>query len=545
MPSTRPEPGPASHRFSRRRVVGIGAGAAGALAMSGLTNVAGAARQAAATPDVDDLEAAIGQILSDPRYRPSRLGLYVADLATGETVYDIRGDEWFLAASTTKVWAASAALDAYGPDFRFETPIYRTGEIGADGALEGDLVLVASGDLTMGGRDTPEGEIAFTPIDHINAVTFPELATLTPQDPLAGLDALAAQVAEAGITRVAGDVIIDDRLFPSMEKDGYILSPVWINDNLIDVTVTPGAEGEAAELDWRPKAATYQVENRVTTAAAGAGTAISISSPAPGQLIVEGQIPADQAQAVPTWQVEDPSAFARTLLIEALERAGVTVGADPAGGNPVDTLPEQGSYAAEQQVALHTSLPFSENLKLIMKTSHNQHADMLIFLLALKQGETDFESGVLAINPIIEQAGIDPALVAISDGRGNVYTDLFSPRVVCQMLMHMATRDDFAAFYDAMPILGVDGTETLTVTPESPVAGKAAAKSGTTVDGDVLNQRGLLMTRALAGYLTGQSGRELVFGLYLNNVPAPDLLADTLTIIADHGAIVEALYERT
>jgi D-alanyl-D-alanine carboxypeptidase/D-alanyl-D-alanine-endopeptidase (penicillin-binding protein 4) len=113
------------------------------------------------------------------------------------------------------------------------------------------------------------------------------------------------------------------------------------------------------------------------------------------------------------------------------------------------------------------------------------------------------------------------------------------------MLMHMATRDDFAAFYDAMPILGVDGTETLTVTPESPVAGKAAAKSGTTVDGDVLNQRGLLMTRALAGYLTGQSGRELVFGLYLNNVPAPDLLADTLTIIADHGAIVEALYERT
>ena len=109
----------------------------------------------------------------------------------------------------------------------------------------------------------------------------------------------------------------------------------------------------------------------------------------------------------------------------------------------------------------------------------------------------------------------------------------------------MSTRDDFPAYFASMPILGVDGTEVLTVTADSPVAGKAAAKSGTTVDGDVLNQRGLLMTRALAGYLTGKSGREMVFGLYINNVPAPDLLADTLTIIAEQGAIVEVLYERT
>ena len=77
------------------------------------------------------------------------------------------------AASTTKVWGSAAALDAYGPDFRFETPIYRTGEIGADGALDGDLILVASADLTMGGRDTEDGQIAFTPIDHINATALP------------------------------------------------------------------------------------------------------------------------------------------------------------------------------------------------------------------------------------------------------------------------------------------------------------------------------------------------------------------------------------
>jgi serine-type D-Ala-D-Ala carboxypeptidase/endopeptidase (penicillin-binding protein 4) len=262
-------PGPSTRRLSRRSVLGrSGAGvAAGALAAAGLGR--SAAAQDGATPLADDLAGDIDRILAHPRYRPSRLGLYVADRDTGETLYDIRGNEWFLAASTTKNWGVSAALDAYGPDYHFETPVYRTGEIGADGTLDGNLVMVASGDPTMGGRDTEEGTIAFTPIDHINATAFPELVTLTPQDPLAGLDDLARQVAEAGISHVTGDVIIDDRLFPRMDKDGYVLSPVWINDNLIDVIVTPGSEGEAANIEWRPMTSAYQVENQVTTVAAG------------------------------------------------------------------------------------------------------------------------------------------------------------------------------------------------------------------------------------------------------------------------------------
>jgi D-alanyl-D-alanine carboxypeptidase len=59
---------------------------------------------------------------------------------TGETIFDIRGDEWFLAASTTKLFTGAAALDACG-------------------------------------RDTADGHIAFTPIDHINATAFPKLVT--------------------------------------------------------------------------------------------------------------------------------------------------------------------------------------------------------------------------------------------------------------------------------------------------------------------------------------------------------------------------------
>lgn len=526
-------------RLTRRQALGYG-GAAGAAALLGVRHVSA---QATPVTGSDDLAAAIGEILADPRYAPSRLGVHVADRDTGEALLDIRGDEWFLAASTTKLFSGAAALDALGPDFRFETPVYRTGTVGADGTLDGDLVLVASADLTMGGRDTKDGEIAFTPIDHINAVAFPALVTLTPQDPLAGLDDLAGQVAAAGITQVTGEVIIDDRLFEAMPKDEYILTPVWINDNLIDLSLTPGKAGEAATLEWRPQSAAFEVENAVQTVAAGEAAATTVSSPSAGKIRIEGQIPEDQANYVQVYQVQDPSAHARTLLIEALERAGVTVAAPATGENPVDRLPAQSAYAEADRVALHRSLPFSENLKLIEKVSHNQHADMLIFLLALHAGVTNFDEGMLQIGAFLEKSGLDSSSVSLSDGRGNEYTDLFSPSTVGRLLSYMATRPDFDTYLQALPILGVDGTEATTVEPDSPVAGKAMAKSGTTVAGDSANQRALVMTRALAGYMTGKSGREVVFGIYLNNVPLASL-DDIFPVLTEHGAIAEAIFER-
>ena len=40
----------------------------------------------------------------------------------------------------------AAALAAFGADYKFETPVYRRGEV-VEGHLHGDLILVAKGDL--------------------------------------------------------------------------------------------------------------------------------------------------------------------------------------------------------------------------------------------------------------------------------------------------------------------------------------------------------------------------------------------------------------
>jgi serine-type D-Ala-D-Ala carboxypeptidase/endopeptidase (penicillin-binding protein 4) len=494
--------------------------------------------QAAAEPLPPEIRA----IMDGTKYRTGNWGLYVADRASGQSLHELNPDAMVLAASTTKLYSTAAALDAYGADYRFETPIYRRGAIDAAGVLQGDLILVASGDLTMGGRDTPEGRIAFTAPDHAEANILPG-ATLTPQDPLAGLDELARQVAAAGVRQVTGDVVIDARLFPQTPKDDYVLSPIMINDNLIDLTLTSGSAGQPATLNWRPQTAAYQVRSEVQTVTAGGMLDVTVTAPQPGVILLQGQMPADQAELLRTYQVADPPAFARILLIEALGRQGVVVAAPPTGPNPTAQLPPSGSYTAGERVASLRSLPFAETIRLINKVSMNRQADTLVYLLAVKYGKTAFDDGMEEIAAFLRRAGLDPALVSLSDGRGNEYTDLFSPRTVSQLLRYMATRPDFAVYYDAQPVLGVDGTETNTVPPTSPVRGKAAAKSGTTVAGDAMNERLVLMVRGSAGYLTARSGRELVFGLYVTNVPM-SRIEDVFTIIGDFGTIVEALYER-
>ena len=171
---------------------------------------------------------------------------------------------------------------------------------------------------------------------------------------------------------------------------------------------------------------------------------------------------------------------------------------------------------------------------------------MLLFLLALKRGETDFQDGLTAIRDFVKKRGIDPGLVSLSDGRGNEYTDLFSPRTVTTLLRDQAKSRDARPYRDALPILGVDGSEKDTVPATSRIAGKAMLKSGTTVAGDGMNERAIIMTRGLAGYMTGKSGRELVAAIYVTDVPlGDDMVPELLKIIEDQGVILEYVYDRT
>ena len=193
-------PASGTSRLSRRAAL-RGAGATGIALSATASGLTAGATQEATPVSGQPLPDAIAAVMNQPRYAEyTQWGIYAVDRETGEAVYDLNSVQRYVPGSTTKLFPAAAALTAYGPDFRFQTPVYRRGEV-VDGALDGDLILVASGDITMGGRDQPDGTLAYGNIDHTDANAVPGVATLTDTDPLAGLDALARQVADAGSPR--------------------------------------------------------------------------------------------------------------------------------------------------------------------------------------------------------------------------------------------------------------------------------------------------------------------------------------------------------
>src|SRR5262249_42236627 len=208
-----------------------------------------------------------------------------------------------------KLFSCAAALVALGADYKFETPVYRTGPV-IDGRLHGDLVLVASGDLTLGGRTDAHGKLAYTEDDHTYANSSTSKSTLTATDPLAGLRSLARQVHAAGIRQVEGEVLVDDRLYPRSQGSGSgpdILTPIMVNDNVVDVLVRASDRvGERAFLTMRPETNFVQMDTQVTTVAADRQTLIDLVVTGPQRFLVRGQIALGSRPVLRIFPVEDP-----------------------------------------------------------------------------------------------------------------------------------------------------------------------------------------------------------------------------------------------
>ncbi|TKJ44529.1 D-alanyl-D-alanine carboxypeptidase/D-alanyl-D-alanine-endopeptidase [Candidatus Aerophobetes bacterium Ae_b3a] len=402
---------------------------------------------------------------------------------------------------------------------------------------------MASADLTMDGRTTPDGRIAYANMDHTDAGMDGIFeAILTEADPLAGLNELARQVAASGIKHVKGDVIIDNRLFETITSPaGITRTPTVINDNIIDFTIRAAKLAEKASVDYGPRTIACQVEAKVDTVSSNKEPQIEITSTSPGRIILRGEVPEGYQPVIRVYGIEDAASFARTLLIEALERTGIEVEAAPLGINPSNKLPESGTYKETERIALLLSPPYKELVKLILKVSHNLGADMTPILIAVENGKKTLEEGLSIEGDIFRKMGIETEAISISDGAGGDRADLISPSAVVQLLSFMHKSPHFQYLYNALPILGVDGSLTHFATPDNAARGKVFAKTGTLISGNLMNDRPIMIAKGLAGYITTAKGRQLAFALYVNNTPM-QTLDDLGRIGSEQGRICEVIY---
>lgn len=174
-----------SSTFTRRALL---ATALSSVASVALANAPATSPRPAVRPGTlaDDPERGLDQvadILSDANLGGT-VGFVLADMASGRVLEANVPEVGLPPASVTKAVTALFALEALGPNYRFQTEVLGTGPI-EGGVLQGDLVLVGGGD--------------------------PNLVT----DQLAEL---LDQIVDAGITKITGSFFVWDKALPYREE---------------------------------------------------------------------------------------------------------------------------------------------------------------------------------------------------------------------------------------------------------------------------------------------------------------------------------------
>ena len=484
----------------------------------------------------------IQAIMDRPEFKHALFGIEFYSLDKSKVVYSINGDKLFTPGSTTKLLTEGTALSLLGADYRFRTRVYRTGRVDEEGALDGDLILVASGDPNLSGRLRDDGTLAFENEDH--SYDGDPNTRAVPGDPLLVIRRLAQQVKDKGIKKIRGNVIVDASMFREGARElgtGVVMSPIVINDNIIDVVVTPGpSEGAAIAFTSSPATSYVTFVNRAKTGRADSEPDIRFtanpSGPETQNVTIAGSFPAGKSPILFKYIVPSPTRFAQYVFTEALKEKGIAIETQP-GFRDLNLLAQ--SYVPEQMIAEHVSPPLKEEIKVTLKVSQNLHASITPLVLAAILAPKTERTGFDLEKDLLVKAGLDPMGAQQADGAGgNAH---FSPEFMVNYLTYMSRQKDFQVFYDALPILGKDGT-LFDIQTQSPAAGSVHAKTGTFSVLDPLNRRVLVTGKGLAGYMTTKKGEKLAFAIYINNVSVADGDAVKKIVGQAVGEIAAAAY---
>jgi serine-type D-Ala-D-Ala carboxypeptidase/endopeptidase (penicillin-binding protein 4) len=474
------------------------------------------------------LDRRIDRVLRQSAAQRGFWGIEVIDLATGKVLYSRNSEHLFLPASNMKLFTTAAAIEKLSPDFVFRTTVESETAPDSRGRLK-DLFLVGRGDPNLSGRILPyvPNSVRQDRADHV----FQELAD---------------QVKARGVQEITGNLVADDSYFlwepfsPNWAADdlqwgyGAPVTALAFNDNALLLRFRPGSKvGDTAQVALEPVSDYYQLNNRLETSGAGSTKRIYVERiPDSMQLDVWGEIPAGCDESETTVAINHPPRLIGEVFRQALEARGIGVRGTvkvkhftrleaASMGNPFL------NPRARLVLAEHDALPLREEIKVINKESLNLHAEMLLRTLAHElKNYGSLTVGLEVLRDFAAQAGVAHEETFFSDGSGLSREDLISPGAVANLLAYMAHSPNFDAFYNSLPVAGVDGTlaDRFLGTPG---AGRIHAKTGSVEH-----------VNALSGYMVLPAGKRFVFSIIVNNHPLNDKEG---AAAVDHVAL--AVYE--
>jgi D-alanyl-D-alanine carboxypeptidase/D-alanyl-D-alanine-endopeptidase (penicillin-binding protein 4) len=433
------------------------------------------------------LKEQIDAALADPGLAGAKIGIAVADVDSGKTLYARNDAGLFNPASNVKLFTTAAALAVLGPEYRWKTVAYAESPI-ASGELKGRLYLKGHGDPTLVVED---------------------------------LWRITADLYSGGLRKIDGDLAVDDSFFddvrvgPGFDQKNEDLpfrapnGALSLNYNAVAVHVFPGAEETApARVIVDPQTPYFTVVNDARTVTGGR-TFLTVEAKETAdhtEIQVRGHIRLGDPGQTLLRRVAHPDLYAAYAFRELLGRRGIKL----AGGVVRATVP-----ATARPLTAHYSQPLGVVVRDVNKRSNNFMAEQILKTLGAETGGRPgtWQKGLEAVAGFLDRLGIPRDKYKMTNGSGLYASNLFSPTQLVTLL-RLAYKDfRFAAdFIGSLALAGADGT--IGHRMEGGLAERyVRAKTGT-----------LAGVSCLAGYAGAPGHAPLAFAILMNDVADPSTL---------------------
>ena len=485
---------------------------------------------------IEDLRAEIRGRLIRPELNRGQVGIKIVSLNSGNVVFEQNSEKYFMPASNMKNFTVAAALEKLTPDYRFVTSVFASSLPDASGTIKGDLRIYGRGDVSISTAFFPP--VSPTPLPgSLSARSEPALgspspaATNTDAVYYQGIDKLVDKIIAAGVKQVDGSIVGDDSYFKGhaipegWEWDdlqsyfGAEVSALPVNDNAVDLSVTPGPVGYSCSVKLSPYNPIYRIKNSCITTAAGSPRTLRVHKVLGQNLLeISGTLPIGNGGFKNSIAVTRPAELFAALVRQRLVERGVAVTGQyrvpPAAVSAINvTAPSESVELAKIE-----SPPLSLIAAKTMKPSQNMYTETLLWtlgeetrkriLVAPNAPMPDSVSlGKAEVKSFLTGIGIPEDGIVQYDGSGLSRHNLITPAAVVQLYTYMAKQSKFAqAWRDSLTIGGVDGT-------------LANRFKGTLAEKNMRGKTGTIdQVSALSGYITTAGGDQLVVSFVVNGV---------------------------
>ncbi|MBC5802311.1 MAG: D-alanyl-D-alanine carboxypeptidase/D-alanyl-D-alanine-endopeptidase [Candidatus Eremiobacteraeota bacterium] len=430
------------------------------------------------------LQHAMASIFSDDITQDgSGIAVVAAD---GTRLFERRALVPVTPASTLKLLVAASALDAMGPQHRFETRFVAAAPPDASGTVRGGIWLVGGGDPSLTSDQLRNG---------------------------------VAALWQSGVRRIDGPLEVDDSAFSGPEQNprwdpsdltyDYAAgtSAISLDDDTVQFDVEPDPAGGAARISVVPANESISFTGRI--ASGGSSSFVTIvrkpetphvgtdpaRAPEPrNEYVVDGNVAQGDPQRLLEPVLGMPGYVGGAAAAMFAQRGIGLAGGFRAGVAPLDAV----------TLWAHRSAPLADLVHEMLVNSNNHTAEQLLRILGETSGHAGTDAAGIAVEKRqLSQLHVPRDHMAVYDASGLAPADKIMPLTLVKLLAAQARSPYGSVYVRSLPRAGIEGTVQRRDLHDA--LGRTRAKSG-----HIENVNGL------AGYVQTRHHGRIAFAFEVN-----------------------------